>query len=98
MTRAALGRVPLPTKEEQIDLIMKGFNFKRVQRAMDSLKWEWHGQGIPSIDTLKTRAMQLLWDVCRPKVVSVRCGGFHAIRCNGLLRLEFCIEYMDGDE
>ncbi len=85
--------------DEQIENIMQNFKWLRVAKTMKALNWKWAGaKTCPSVDEMMAHARSLLFDVCKPKITGCRSGGFYASRDNKVLRLEFCAEYMDGDE
>ncbi len=89
----------MKTKEEQIENIMQNFKWLHVAKAMKVLNWTWYSsKACPTVDEMKAHARSLLLDVCKPKLTGCRSGGFYASRDGKLLRLEFVVEYMDGDE
>ena len=53
-----------PTKfsqvEKMIEDIMDEFDFKRIQSVMDHLNWQWAGEGVPTIESLRKTAERLL--------------------------------------
>ena len=83
---------------EQRDIILKDFDFKRVERVMKSLNWEWVDKdGIkytPSENDLKVAASLCLNQVIKSKEDEDTCciGGFEALRINGVLELRFIVE------
>jgi hypothetical protein len=52
--------VYLDPVNQMIDEIMDEFDFNRVQRTMDYLNWQWAGEGVPTIESLKKSAERLL--------------------------------------
>jgi hypothetical protein len=45
---------------QMIDDILDNFDFIKVQTVMEALNWQWTGEGVPSIDQLKEKAVYLL--------------------------------------
>lgn len=87
------------TYAEQIENIMLNFKWQRVAKVMKALNWTWvNNKQPPTIEEMQKHARGLLFDVCKPKFTGCRSGGFYASRYGKTLRLEFCAEYMDGDE
>lgn len=46
----------------KINKVMNNFNFEKVHAAMEAMRWEWWGEGVPTIETLKKVARGLLND------------------------------------
>ena len=46
--------------EKMIKDIMDEFDFKRIQSVMDHLNWQWAGEGVPTIESLRKTAERLL--------------------------------------
>ena len=85
---------------EKIAVIMTNFNFKKVAKCMRLLKWEWHGEGIPSVTRLKEFSKTLLEEVAQRLecTASISCGGFCAKKNkNGVISLQFTITDWDSD-
>lgn len=62
-----------------IDEVIADFNFEKVHRVMEFLKWEWAGRGVPDVPEMKRVARELLEDLNhRPDVWEMRTGGFEA--------------------
>lgn len=83
---------------EQKEMILQDFDFKRVERVMKSLDWEWIGEGgikySPTISDLTRVA-----DLCLTQVINSKekedtysIGGFESIKMNGVLELRFIVE------
>ena len=95
--------------ERQIKMIFKVFDWKRVQRAMEAVCWEWstvkkneYGYNIPDVQALKKSAKNLLLRVCHGSdgLVSnyIHCGGFVATRRAGYLKLQFILDECNVEE
>lgn len=46
----------------KINKVMNNFNFKKVHAAMEAMQWEWWGEGVPTVKSLKQVALGLLND------------------------------------
>jgi hypothetical protein len=46
--------------DKMIDDIIKNFDFDKVQSVMEFLDWQWAGEGVPTIKSLKETAKRLL--------------------------------------
>jgi hypothetical protein len=77
------------TKTEQIekckakiDEVMERFDFKTVHAIMTIMKWQWAGEGVPTIPSLKQTARQLLEGCITSDRISSshNTGGFRATR------------------
>ena len=69
------------TTDKKINLIIKNFEWGKVQQAMKALNWTWwNSQGIPTIDQLSTAGEKLLHGVVDEKLQIVSTGGFVATR------------------
>lgn len=79
---------PVPTNiQEIIDEIIDKFDFNRVHDVMKYMNWEWHGEGVPSIEKLKNKALYLLQEVYITEQYSIQTGG-----------LEACYTNIDGED
>ena len=47
---------------KMIDDIIENFKFDKVQSVMEFLDWQWAGEGVPTIESLKETAKRLLRD------------------------------------
>ena len=83
---------------EQRMMILKDFDFKRVEKVMKSLNWDWVGEGgikyTPTISDLTRVA-----DICLTSVIESKekedtysIGGFESVKINGVLELRFIVE------
>lgn len=87
-------------KQEQIQLIMDAFDFKKVHSVMTFLNIKWRYENgdikIPTIDDLKGNALFCLNKVSDSKEsnTSLNAGGLETIKVNGALGLKFNIEYV----
>jgi len=83
---------------EQKMMILKDFDFKRVEKVMKSLDWDWVGEGgikyTPTISDLTRVA-----DICLTSVIESKekedtysIGGFESVKINGVLELRFIVE------
>ena len=43
-------------KYDMINEVLAHFDFEKVNQTMKALNWTWHGEGIPSIQSLKESA------------------------------------------
>ena len=43
-------------KDDMINEVLAHFDFEKVNQTMKALNWTWHGEGIPSIRSLKESA------------------------------------------
>lgn len=81
--------------------VLDNFDFEKVYRVMKLLDWEWSfndhedyqkaSRGIPSVQTLKKRVLELLQTAYDSKH-NINTGGFYVEYDNGHLCLSFCIE------
>ena len=86
--------------KEKIEQIMENFDFENVHKVMVALGWGWSfgrgGSGIPSVESLKERAMVLLSNVedliCEGATITSSSGGFEAKYHDGCLSLSFIVE------
>ena len=87
------------SRDKLIKAVMDGFDFKKVHKAMKALNWEWylgvdqHGKanmGIPSLQTIKNKAIGLLSEAYEEKT-QVSTGGFWAEYDGETLLLEFVV-------
>jgi len=75
---------------EAIEDIMENFEWGKVQRIMQTLKWTWSDSvGVPSIMEMQAAARYGLEAVCREKLLFWGSGGFRAERFGNTLRLAF---------
>jgi hypothetical protein len=83
---------------EQKMMILQDFDFKKVERVMKSLEWEWIGEGgikyTPTISDLTRVADMCLSNVIKSKEKedTYSIGGFESIKMNGVLELRFIVE------
>ena len=86
--------------KEKIEQLMENFDFENVHKVMVALEWEWcfghGGSGIPSVESLKEKAMELLSNVddlmYEDNEIVCSTGGFEAKYHNGCLSLSFIVE------
>ena len=93
----------MKTRDEQIQEIIANFDWEKVHKVMVALDWQWaktleHEEGIPKIGDLVNTATALLTDVYKQNAQSVSCGGFSAVQEDGLLGLEFRVDYYFVEE
>lgn len=62
-------------KDITIDAVMEELDFEKIHKTMVALDWEWWYQGVPSIETLKESARDLLEYAWEHKC-STGTGGF----------------------
>jgi hypothetical protein len=81
---------------EQIERIMKNFDFKFVHKIMVATNWRWavagqQGLNVPDLDYVKSTTEELLHEYSREeRVGAFETGGFKVYRDNiGNLRLSF---------
>lgn len=82
--------------QEQIDEIMDYFDFRQVHRVMEFLGWEWSGDGVPDVPTIRQKARYLLYKVVEENLRYTSIGGLRAELCDGYLRLSFEVESWDA--
>ena len=78
--------------------IMGGFDFEKVQKTMEFLKWKWGTLSeahVPSVNELKEEATRLL-DKAYSSKGSVSTGGFTATWEDNEMFLEFTIEWYEA--
>ena len=81
-------------RDAMIKDIMENFDFIKVYKVMEYLKWEWYGcNGVPSIYLLFNKAEALLKEAYA-KNTTIAYGGFMASMENGSLSLSFVLESM----
>ena len=85
-------------KNIKIEKVLKEFDFTKVHEAMKALDWQYRNEGVPSTETLKETARELLKDAIglRDKgstKAQSSTGGFTA-KCSkkGRLTLRFVLE------
>ena len=99
------GDVSLLPFKEQVNDIMKNFDFVKVQKVMEHMKWGWAVGGsfdsgllkVPTIEELKSEAYRLLKD-CYLEPTSrwmISTGGLRVNKDDGYLQLEFVLEDWD---
>ena len=81
--------------EEQINEIIKGFDFEKVHDHMVLVGWKWHVPKIhtPSIGQMKRHVKQMLSDM-EKNTLGSECGGFVVDRNSETrqeISLSFCI-------
>ena len=92
-------RNSMPSLEDQIEKIIKCFDFAKVHRCMTLMDWTWAPDWrVPSITEMKTSARELLREVSgMPAGSMVLMGGFNATMiAEGCLLLQFVVTYCDG--
>lgn len=56
------------TPNEVIDYTINNFNFERVHEMMVKVGWEWHFEGVPTIESLKETARKLLENAAKERL------------------------------
>ena len=86
------------TPTNTIDFIISQFDFEKVHKMMVKVGWDWHLEGIPTVERLKERARQLLANAAKERLgffknenweIGISCsgGGFMATAyCDPLKR------------
>jgi hypothetical protein len=59
-THIEIGEPKLPVKERTINAVMDQLDFEKIHTVMEVLVWTWRNQGVPSIETIKKQAYDLL--------------------------------------
>lgn len=86
---------------QSMDEVMDNFDFEKVQKVMDCLKWSWgHESQIPDIYEIRQFAKRLLADayiglshLIEDKSLTLSTGGFTATAYrDGSLSLSFVVE------
>lgn len=62
-------------KERTINAVMEELDFEKIHKAMVALDWQWWNQGVPSIETIREHAYNLLEYAWEHKC-STGTGGF----------------------
>lgn len=75
-----------PKQQDAIDQVMDYFDFSRVKKCMDTLKWAWAMEGIPDEPSIRKSARERMRSACESfNKYGVEClsstGGFTA-RCS----------------
>lgn len=91
--------------DEQVEKIMKSFDFKKVHKTMILLDWKWatkKGPQVPSTKAIKAQARKMLAelvDTYDEQVATRRfsTGGFSASRCYDSLFLQFVLESAEAE-
>lgn len=79
----------------EIEEVLKNFDFEKVRKVMVFLDWKWHGEGepeIPSIYRMIERSRELLTNACKHKHGLAATGGFVARHDDGFFELSFVLE------
>lgn len=87
--------------QDKINTIMDNFDFAKVARVMQCLKWTWamnDGNSVPIESEIRQKARKLLNMVYENQASSISGGGFTAYydKEDYSLRLEFVIEEFDA--
>jgi len=61
----------------KIDDILDEFDFEQVHKVMVFLKWEWSGEGVPTIGRLRKRAREMLNYAAEHADGTSGTGGFY---------------------
>lgn len=59
--------------------VFDNFNFERVKKVMNILNWSWanlKGNDVPTLDEIKEKAANLMWDCATSDVDVISSGGF----------------------
>ena len=74
--------------------IIENFDFDKVNKYMTEVDWQWHGEGVPTVDELKRTAVRLLVDAVDDKTefTSLGTGGFRAYKFPWGLEIVFTLE------
>lgn len=94
---AQKGASPNKTQVEQINEIMDWFDFDKVHRAMQALNWTWYGKDVPLVGQIRKQARELLTEVANTDASCVSTGGLKASKTDGILFLEFVVEYWEAE-
>jgi hypothetical protein len=87
--------------KEQKEIILKDFDFCKVEKVMTALDWKWVMGGIPGNIEYRPNISQLknVANTCLDLVIesdqnedTCSMGGFEAIKLNGMLELRFVID------
>lgn len=79
----------------EIEEVLKNFDFEKVRKVMVLLDWKWHGDGepeIPSIYRMIELSRNLLKKAGKRKHGLVATGGFIARHDDGNFELSFVLE------
>ena len=69
--------------EKMIEDIMDEFDFKRIQSVMDHLNWQWAGEGVPTIESLRKTAERLLRGAIKSRLGEYKNEHHHIGIVNG---------------
>jgi len=82
--------------KDDIDEIIRWFDFEKVRIAMVALDWHWHSETqAPSTGELVLTAIKLLNRVVEEDLSAIPTGGFLAENRNGILSLKFVLTDWD---
>lgn len=87
-------------EHERVDYILENFDFNKVHQVMRFLNWTWRGEGVPTVEELKSTASYLL-HCCsiylsqnpNENHYSTATGGFEVVYHEGRIRLLFILEH-----
>lgn len=88
--------------EQQIQKILRNFDFYKVSVIMQVLNWSWQDKGVPNKQELKNRAEWVLRGYVKDNSCRTSCGGFQVTdflseNGNPVLELQFVLEEYDGE-
>lgn len=87
--------------EERLDSIMDNFNFERVYNVMKAIDWKWvkkdSSYGVPTVDEIKEKAANLLWNLVNSDVNLISTGGLEVSKDfsdydDPFIQLKFVVE------
>ena len=98
-TRNELDRLRQKLYGDKIDRLIQRFDFNKVHKAMTALKWTWRDEGVPTIDSLKQTARELLESAASSEHGNIMTGGFKAeYHKDGNFTLEFILAEVYSSE
>lgn len=90
-----------PEQQASIDEIMDNFDFAKVVKVMQFLKWKWWDaeDEIPTEYEVRKNARRLLYDVAKnpDEEASITTGGFAAHKIGKFFELEFILTEWDNE-
>ncbi len=83
----------MPTYAD-LDALLEKFDFQKVHKVMTLLDWQWSGQGVPSVENMKSTVSYLFSILDRENKSDASTGGFKLERHRDKLVLTFQLEWM----
>ena len=81
-------------QQEQIRIILKDYDFKKVKKLMDTVGWKYNNLS-PTIDVLKSVAEHCLMEATKGSPFKLDNSGFEADCINNTLELRFTLTHVE---